>query len=107
MIALGAARLDPGLVDVMAVIAQSLPVIDVPEQHHIPPVRQSVVYQRRQQRASFAQVHAPGITRQERLGLLAPTVIVAPLVRCPTACTGHDAPAVPTRNTGCDVAAPV
>ena len=61
VIALRPGSFHPRLVDVMAVIAKRLPVIDAPEQHHIPPVRDYVIHQRCQQRASVAEIDAPRV----------------------------------------------
>lgn len=61
MVALGTAGFDPGLVYVVTVVTHGIPVIHAPKQHHIPPVRQSVIHQCRQQRAAVTQVHAPRV----------------------------------------------
>lgn len=85
MVALRAFRFHPCLMDVMAVIAQRLPVGAIPKQHHVTLVRFHMVNQRSNEGTTFPQVHAPGIARQERCALFSPSVIVSPL-RCISSC---------------------
>lgn len=61
MIALRPGGFHAGLVGVVAVVTKRLPVIDAPEQNHIPPVRDYVIDQRCQQRASVAEIDAPRV----------------------------------------------
>ena len=74
-------RLDARLMHVMAMRAQRLPVLTVPEQNRIPPVRYPVIDNRRQPGATVAQRHAPRIYGEERGALFSPSVVVPPLMR--------------------------
>jgi len=66
MVALGPSVLSAGFVDVVAVIAQALPIRSVPKQRAIPSMRSFVIDQGCQDSATIAEVHAPGMQHQER-----------------------------------------
>ena len=81
MIAARPERFEPRFVDVVTVIAQALPVLPVPELHHVTAMRVDVIDKRSNARTSRPEIDAPRIDGQERLALLAPSVIVSTLMR--------------------------
>lgn len=71
----------PSFMHRVTVGTKRLPVIRAPKQDHVTAMRNDVIDQGGQECATFAQVYAPGIRRQERLARLAPAMIVATSMR--------------------------
>lgn len=66
MVALGPSVLQARFVDVVAVIAQPLPIRSIPKQRAVPAMRLFVIDQGCQDSATIAEVDAPRMQRKER-----------------------------------------
>ena len=80
MVTLGTDRLVACFVDVVTVIAKRLPVVHAPEQRLVAFVRNAMVNERGNQRATFAQVLAPRVYGEERFAFFPPPMVVPALV---------------------------
>ena len=81
MVTLGANSFITRFVDIVAVVAQWLPVVHAPEQFRVALVGNDVVDKGCDQRATVAQILAPRIYSEERFAFFPPAVVVPALVR--------------------------